>query len=40
MKFNENPSSGIGVHADGQTRRTDSDILVYDEANRRFTQFC
>jgi len=29
---------GLEVHADGQTRRTDTDI--HDEANRRFTQFC
>jgi len=31
---------GLGVHADGQIRRADTDIRVYDEANRRFTQFC
>jgi len=37
MKFYENPSSGNRVIPHGQTnRRTDR----YDEANRRFSQFC
>ena len=41
IKFNEHPSSGtLRVHVDGQTRRADTDVRVYNGANLRFTQFC